>query len=151
MNPACGTPINTTVWAYGTPTQAPVYPGRTFVAFQNRLGFSAYEVTYNNKLVDGAGRPLPSYLPVDNTLDWANPGAVGGLTPVPLVAHLHGGDTQYLSDGLPDAWARPMPTPTRPPTRGAQASSKAGCTASRIRMTTPRRPGISGTTTMPWA
>ncbi|MCK7501815.1 MAG: hypothetical protein MZW92_76320 [Comamonadaceae bacterium] len=38
-------PINTTVWAYGTPTQAPTYPGRTFVAFQDRAGFGAYEVT----------------------------------------------------------------------------------------------------------
>ena len=55
VNPTCGTPINSTVWAYGTPTQAPVYPGRTFVAFQNRLGFSAYEVTYNNKLVNAQG------------------------------------------------------------------------------------------------
>ncbi|MCK7501816.1 MAG: multicopper oxidase domain-containing protein [Comamonadaceae bacterium] len=24
-----------------------------------------------------------------------------------MVAHLHGGDTQYLSDGLPDAWGTP--------------------------------------------
>jgi spore coat protein A len=64
-------------------------------------------VTYLNKLVDGSGAPLASYLPVDTTLDWANPGAIGGLAPVPLVAHLHGGDSQYKSDGLPDAWSTP--------------------------------------------
>ncbi len=53
-------------------------------------------------------------MPVDVTLDWANPGAAGGITPVPLVAHLHGGDSAYLSDGLPDAWGTPCaetPTP----------------------------------------
>jgi spore coat protein A len=27
---------------------------------------------------------------------------------VPAVAHLHGGDSAYLSDGLPDAWATPF-------------------------------------------
>jgi spore coat protein A len=60
-----------------------------------------------NKLTDLLGRPIPNRMPVDLTLDWAAPGAVGGITPVPLVAHLHGGDSQYLSDGLPDAWGTP--------------------------------------------
>ncbi len=58
------------------------------------------------------GSPLPNRMPVDITLDWASPGAVGGITPVPVVAHLHGGDSQYLSDGLPDAWGTPCAGPT---------------------------------------
>ena len=99
-----GTPISTTVWGYGKPGQPPTFPGRTFEVQQG----SAITVTYVNNLVNPVtGDPLPNRMPVDTTLDWANPGAVGGLTPVPAVAHLHGGDSEYLSDGLPDAWSTP--------------------------------------------
>jgi spore coat protein A len=100
-----GMPISTTVWGYGKPGQAPTFPGRTFEVQQG----SAITVTYVNNLVNPVtGDPLPNRMPVDTTLDWANPGAVGGLTPVPAVAHLHGGDSEYLSDGLPDAWGTPF-------------------------------------------
>lgn len=99
-----GTPLSTTVWGYGTAAQAGTFPGRTFEMQQGQ----PITVTYVNSLVDAVGNPLPNRMPVDTTLDWANPGAVGGLTPVPAVAHLHGGDSQYLSDGLPDAWATPF-------------------------------------------
>lgn len=100
-----GTPISTTVWGYGKLGQPPTFPGRTFEIQQG----SAITVTYVNNLVNPVtGVPLPNRMPVDTTLDWANPGAVGGLTPVPAVAHLHGGDSEYLSDGLPDAWNTPF-------------------------------------------
>ncbi|HET9650957.1 MAG TPA: multicopper oxidase, partial [Usitatibacter sp.] len=99
-----GAPLATTVWGYGTATQPGTFPGRTFEMQRN----VPITVTFENKLVDVQGNPLPNRMPVDTTLDWANPGAIGGLTPVPAVAHLHGGDSQYLSDGLPDAWATPM-------------------------------------------
>jgi len=99
-----GAPLATRLWGYGTATQQPTFPGRTFEVQRNR----PITVTYVNKLVDANGNALPNRMPVDTTLDWANPGAIGGLTPVPAVAHLHGGDSQYLSDGLPDAWATPF-------------------------------------------
>jgi spore coat protein A len=102
---ALGQPVATTVWGYGKTGQAPTFPGRTFEVQQG----TPITVTYVNNLVDPlTGDPLPNRMPVDTTLDWANPGALGGLTPVPAVAHLHGGDSQYLSDGLPDAWATPF-------------------------------------------
>jgi spore coat protein A len=104
LTSARGTPLSTRVWGYGTASQAGTFPGRTFEVQQG----GAITVTYVNNLVDAAGNPLPNRMPVDTTLDWANPGAVGGLTPVPAVAHLHGGDSAYLSDGLPDAWATPF-------------------------------------------
>ena len=53
-------------------------------------------------------------LPVDYTLDWANPeqrergfapGAPSG--PIPVVPHLHGGPTLPQSDGHPEAWWTP--------------------------------------------
>lgn len=95
------------LWGYGTAGQPGTFPGRTFVVDQN----VPITVSYVNKLVDAAGNPLPNRMPVDLTLDWANPGTVGGVTPVPTVAHLHGGDSEYLSDGLPDAWGTPCAPP----------------------------------------
>ncbi|HET9701191.1 MAG TPA: multicopper oxidase domain-containing protein [Burkholderiales bacterium] len=100
---ARGTPLSTTLWGYGTAAQQSTFPGRTFELQQGQ----PITVTYVNDLVDAQGAPLPNRMPVDTTLDWANPGAVGGLFPVPAVAHLHGGDSAYLSDGLPDAWETP--------------------------------------------
>ncbi|HSD61713.1 MAG TPA: multicopper oxidase domain-containing protein [Burkholderiales bacterium] len=111
QNLGLGTGVPTTVWGYGKAGQPGTFPGRTFEVHQG----TPITVTYVNALKDGAGNPLPNRMPVDTTLDWANPGAVGGLTPVPAVAHLHGGDSQYLSDGLPDAWGTPCaetPAPT---------------------------------------
>ncbi len=102
VNPATGAPLPTTLWGYGTANQAPTYPGRTFNVRQNK----AITVRYQNELLNAAG-PLPHRLPVDTTIDWANPGNLGGRAPVPLVAHRHGGDQGTLSDGLPDAWSTP--------------------------------------------
>ena len=95
--------LNTTVWGYGTAGQAPTFPGRTFEVASG----TPITVTYQNDLVNQAGAAIPHALAIDNTLDWANPGGLGGLAPVPLVAHLHGSESQYLSDGLPDAWGTP--------------------------------------------
>ena len=88
---------------YAKDTQPPTFPGQTFELNQG----DTVTVTYVNDLVDALGNPLPNRMPVDTTLDSANPGVVGGLTPVPVVAHLHGGDSEYLSDGGPDDWGTP--------------------------------------------
>jgi spore coat protein A len=81
----------------------PTFPGRSFITNSG----SGITVSYNNRLVNASGSPLPHAMPVDTSLHWANPGGLGGLAPVPLVAHRHGGDNQYLSDGLPDGWNTP--------------------------------------------
>jgi|APTNR8051073442_1049403.scaffolds.fasta_scaffold10523_2 spore coat protein A len=93
----------TRVWGYSKAGQSGTFPGRTFELQQGQ----PITVSYVNTLIDGAGNPLPNRMPVDTTLDWANPGTVGGITPVPVVAHLHGGDSAYRSDGLPEAWDTP--------------------------------------------
>lgn len=99
-----GSPLSTLVWGYGTNTQTATYPGPTFEVQQG----TRIDVTYKNDLTDPAtGAPIPHRMPIDTTLDWANPGAIGGLAPVPVANHLHGGDSAYLSDGLPDAWETP--------------------------------------------
>jgi spore coat protein A, manganese oxidase len=106
VDPATGRHLQTTVWAYGTPNQPPVYPGYTF---EVRSG-QRVTARYTNRL---SGITYPTDVPVDQTLHWADPMNSGEQPnvvytgPVPLVAHQHGGDTQALSDGVPDAWATP--------------------------------------------
>jgi spore coat protein A len=108
VDPDTRTPLQTTLWGYAAPDQAPSVPGRTFVI---RSGQSI-TVKWGNELVDRSGGPLPHLLPVDPSLHWADPMQQGHrhgpyLGPVPLVTHLHGSDAESGSDGLPDAWSTP--------------------------------------------
>jgi spore coat protein A len=106
IDPASGRKLRTTLWGYGTPSQPAVYPG---YSFNLRTG-QEVKVRYSNRL-DGIS--YPADVPVDQTMHWAdplnggNPANMPYTGPVPLVAHQHGGDTESLSDGLPDAWATP--------------------------------------------
>lgn len=95
--------LDTVVWGYGSSKRPASFPGPTFEVQRG----TTLTVTFVNGLTDPRNNPLPNRMPVDTTLDWANPGAVGGITPVPAVAHLHGGGNPYLSDGLPEAWETP--------------------------------------------
>lgn len=97
-----GQALTTVLWGYGTPTQAPTSPGRTFSV---KTG-SSITVTYVNEMMR-RGRPIAHRLPIDTTLGWANPGNLGGMAPVPLVQHRHGGVQDSYSDGLPNAWVTP--------------------------------------------
>jgi spore coat protein A len=106
VDPATGRRLSNTAWAYGTASQPAIYPGYSFNLMQGQ----SVKVRYANQL---NGVMYPPDVPVDQTLHWADPQNSGSLPnqpytgPVPLVAHQHGGDTDYLSDGLPDAWATP--------------------------------------------
>ncbi len=106
VDPASGRRLTHTTWAYGTPSQPAVSPGYSF----NLRRGQAVKVRYSNKL---NGIMYPTDVPVDQTLHWADPTNNGNPAnapytgPVPLVAHQHGGDTDALSDGVPDAWATP--------------------------------------------
>lgn len=97
-NPAPGLP--TTVWGYNVNGSGATYPGKTFEILPDASGVRhPVQVTYNNQI----GTYLPG-VPIDTTLDWANTGNAGATAPVPLVTHLHGGDTAVTFDGLPDDW-----------------------------------------------
>jgi FtsP/CotA-like multicopper oxidase with cupredoxin domain len=111
----------THVWAYqvsgqdavtGNPvTRAPNYPGVTVEAKRN----VATTVVYSNELRTPA---LQDLLPVDQTIDWADPLGLGCQYqrtmsptcmkayngPVPTVVHLHGSEVPPAFDGGPDAW-----------------------------------------------
>lgn len=108
----------TTVWGYGglikdsTTGKIRFFrnsPGATFEAVRG----VRIQVHWINCLF---GRHL---LPVDPTLHWADPNNMGMLMPpfrpfppgyaraqkpVPIVPHLHGGESESVSDGHPDAW-----------------------------------------------
>jgi FtsP/CotA-like multicopper oxidase with cupredoxin domain len=76
-----------------------------------------------NKNNDPACNYLPHFLPVDQTLHWANPpeNCIEGMAmtdcrgdsqaqytgPVPMIAHLHGAHVGEESDGYPEAWYLP--------------------------------------------
>jgi spore coat protein A, manganese oxidase len=106
VDPATGRRLLTTMWGYGTSAQPALWPGYTF---ELRAG-QTVKVRYANNLT---GITYPKDVPVDQTLHWADPLNGGNPAnrfytgPVPLVAHQHGGDTESLSDGLPDGWATP--------------------------------------------
>lgn len=90
----------TTVWGYNGS-----YPGPTIEAFRD----TPITVTYENDLF---APTLQDRMPVDQTLGWADPFGIAPtfapyFGPVPVVAHLHGGETQSASDGNPEAWFTP--------------------------------------------
>ena len=92
---------DTTVWGYGNNldrTQPATYPGRTF---QVQKG-TPITVTWTNNLIDAEGTPLPPLTTPDPSVEHAMT-----TTGVPLVAHVHGGHTESVSDGLPDFWFTP--------------------------------------------
>jgi spore coat protein A len=97
-NPATGKPLLTTVWGYnGT------YPGPTIVAKKD-VPISVY---WPNNLTTGR-KPLKHLLLVDESLHWALGDVPNWQTyGIPIVTHLHGGQTEWESDGLPDAWYTP--------------------------------------------
>ncbi len=102
LNRPNGDPLATRAWGYQlNALTAPTIPGPTIEVERG----TPINVTYVNGL-GGLANPTP----VDTTLEWANPGSLGGLAPVPLVAHLHGARSQTRSDGLPDAWSTPQDT-----------------------------------------
>jgi spore coat protein A len=99
LNRPNGAPIATRFWGYALgQSSLETIPGPTFEVDRGR----PITVTYVNGL-DG----VPSRMPIDTTLEWANPGSLGGLAPVPLVTHLHGARSETRSDGLPEAWSTP--------------------------------------------
>eukprot|EP00898_Chlorokybus_atmophyticus_P006000 jgi/Chlat1/6400/Chrsp45S09062 len=81
----------TTVWAYGQERDSATVPGPIIEATR----WTTLIVRWRNYL------PLKHLLPVDTTLHKAHPKTNTGI---PTVVHLHGGVTDPVSDGHPDAW-----------------------------------------------
>jgi spore coat protein A, manganese oxidase len=99
-----GTPLNTTVWGYNH-SNVFGYLGPTIVTMK--------DVPLTIQWVNNLGYSHP--LQIDNTLHWAFAGHMGMPSMysienngVPAVPHLHGGNTESESDGLPEAWWTPL-------------------------------------------
>ncbi len=117
---ASGAPTNfptTKVWGYEGEAHNSVThenlgvvkstPGCTFEVMQGL----PVQVKWVNNLLDANGKPLSYMLPIDPTLHWANPNnlpmdssTASSQSSVPIVTHLHGGETPSASDGHPEAW-----------------------------------------------
>ncbi|GEM_PF-285563 len=104
VDPNTGQPLLTPMWGYNG-----MFPGPTFVVNSNQ----PITVTWNNMLLDDNGNPIPHFLPIDTTIHWAHPAGYPA-SGVPIVTHLHGGHTEWTSDGYPDAWYTPNNGPTGP-------------------------------------
>jgi FtsP/CotA-like multicopper oxidase with cupredoxin domain len=108
VDPVTSTPLNTPVFGYGA---AGIYtwPGKTIFA---RSG-EPVSVFWKNKLTDPlTGAPLDHLLPIDTSLHWAYslPGYENYSIPVngiPIVAHLHGGHSDFQYDGNPEFFFSP--------------------------------------------
>ncbi|XP_024519985.1 multicopper oxidase LPR1 homolog 3-like [Selaginella moellendorffii] len=85
----------TTLYAFGTSQSTATYPGPTLVAQQGQTAW----VRWENHIPD-----VEPMLPLDRSLDWANP-RLGG---VPHVVHNHGQEDPPWSDGHPQAWFTPL-------------------------------------------
>lgn len=134
MYPATGQfAAGTYVWGYKVGSFGPLYPAYTIEAQKGIPTNVTYVNSIGNSIVgSGAVRPvLQQYLTVDQTIHWADPLALGHVTPgtlctpgaippvgspvwcfpydgpVPAVTHLHGGEVPSESDGGPDAWFTP--------------------------------------------
>ncbi|MFZ5643229.1 MAG: multicopper oxidase family protein [Bacillota bacterium] len=119
----------TTVWGYGSKVRDPETgniiqdfrstPGPTFEAIRH--------IPINVQWVNDLTGPYP--FAVDPTIHWADPNKMGmpmppfpqfppgfplAQSPVPIVTHLHGGETEPSSDGYPEAWFTAGETITGP-------------------------------------
>ena len=116
--------VSTNIWGYGDQGLY-TWPGRTFEVQSHRR----VKVRWENQLVDELGNPLPYLITgkdntslefgdytgrsvVDESLHWAY--SLHGYEPfsietegVPIVAHLHGGHTDYKFDGNPEFFFSP--------------------------------------------
>jgi spore coat protein A len=97
----------TFLWGYAVGASgaaaSPSFPGVTIEAQRG----TATTVKYVNNLPTDP--VLRQYLTVDQTIHWADPLQAGMsfkpfAGPIPTVVHLHGGEDQSTSDGVPEAW-----------------------------------------------
>lgn len=109
----------TTVWGYGSKVRDP-QTGEIIRDFRSTPGptfESVRHIPINVQWINNLTEPYS--LAVDPTIHWADPNKMGmpmppfppfppgfplAQSPVPIVTHLHGGETEPPSDGYPEAW-----------------------------------------------
>ncbi len=87
----------TTVWCYGVSKNQASWPASTILCVRG----TAIDVKWTNNLYDANGRTIKHHpLPIDPTLGQAPTEGYG----IPIVTHLHGGESEPSSDGHFNAW-----------------------------------------------
>jgi FtsP/CotA-like multicopper oxidase with cupredoxin domain len=108
IDPVTGALLNTPVFGYGA-SGGYTWPGKTIFAQSGE----PVMVKWKNKLLDPVtGLPLDHLLPIDTSLHWAYslPGYEIYTIPangIPIVAHLHGGHSDFQYDGNPEFFFSP--------------------------------------------
>ena len=108
VDPVTGVALSTPIFGYGEKGRY-TWPGKTIFAKSGE----PTRVKWKNKLVDPlTDSPLGHILPVDTSLHWAY--ALHGYEHysiaadgIPIVAHLHGGHTDFQFDGNPEFFFSP--------------------------------------------
>jgi len=107
INPSNGKKLSTKVWGYGTDTVS--WPGQTFQVMSslNNGGADETVVRWENELFG-----KKHLLPVDTSLHWAY--SLPGYKQysiekngVPIITHLHGGNSDFQFDGNPEFFYSP--------------------------------------------
>jgi len=118
INPKNGKKLNTTVWGYGSETVT--WPGQTFqVVSTSAGGADETVVRWSNELRKNK-KPLPHLLPVDTSTHWCyslhGASSANGVDyrqfsiekdGVPIITHLHGGNSDFQYDGNPEFFFSP--------------------------------------------
>jgi spore coat protein A len=108
IHPKSGNKLKTTVWGYGKQTVS--WPGQTFQVVSSLPGAGGADETvvrWSNEL-----QGKKHLLPVDTSLHWCYslPGYTNySITKngVPIITHLHGGNTDFQFDGNPEFFYSP--------------------------------------------
>lgn len=114
---ASGAPLSTPVWGYGDPARGFTWPGKTFeLKSASAGGRPETVVTWKNDL-HGVTEHL---LPVDTNLHWCyslhGASSANGIdyrqfsieqNGVPIITHLHGGNSDFQFDGNPEFFYSP--------------------------------------------
>ncbi|MBO0838701.1 MAG: hypothetical protein J2P28_24735, partial [Actinobacteria bacterium] len=104
---ANGNQNGTWLWGYAASRSgrsgSPQWPGLTIEATKG----VPTSIRYTNDLPHSSN--VQKFLTIDQTIHWANPdGGPMSFSPftgaVPTVVHLHGGEDQSTSDGVPEGW-----------------------------------------------
>jgi len=120
VNPKNGRPLRTTIWGYGDDENGPTWPGRTFEVESSLAGVGSNSdqetrVRWANEL-----QGKKHLLPVDTNLHWAyslhGDSSANGVdytqysikkNGVPIITHLHGGNSMFQYDGNPEFFYSP--------------------------------------------
>ncbi len=101
IDPVTKQPLSTPMWGLGSSSTDPTYPCPTIIA-----DYYDVKIKWDNQLVYASGKPMPHMLPVDTTVNWANPKGYP-KSGVPITIHVHGALTGPQSSGYPLSWYTP--------------------------------------------